>query len=278
VGFIHRRTDTSDIFFIANTSNRRFQGTATFRVKGKNAEWWDLFTGEVTEALPGSDRNTVLKLDLEPYGSRLVVFSGREAPKPTAPMQARLPEPLDISHGWNVTFEGKGKENPMATLRSWTDLAGMQFFSGRATYQKKFMVPAGFLPPGARADLNLGEGTPLPVQQNAYFQAWLDGPVREAAEVFVNGQRAGTIWHPPYELDIAPFIHAGENDLRIVLGNLAVNEMAGSPLPNRTALAARYGERFQDQGNNLVKAIPSGLLGPVRLIVRPRTATVPAHP
>ena len=48
LGFIHRHTDTSEIYFIANTSNRRFEGTATFRVKGKNAEWWNLFTGEVT--------------------------------------------------------------------------------------------------------------------------------------------------------------------------------------------------------------------------------------
>ena len=50
VGFIHRHTDTSEIYFIANTSNQRFEGAATFRVKRQNAEWWDLFTGEVTPA------------------------------------------------------------------------------------------------------------------------------------------------------------------------------------------------------------------------------------
>jgi hypothetical protein len=279
IGFIHRRMDNSDIFFIANTSNRRFQGTATFRIKGKNAEWWDLFTGEVTEALPASDRNAVLKLDLEPYGSRLLVFNDRPAviaPATTTPdpILKRLPQPLGLSRGWNVTFEASGKVVSMDTLRLWTDLPGMKFYSGRATYQKRILVPASFLQPGVRADLNLGEGTPLPVEQNAHFQAWLDGPVREAAEVYVNGRRAGTIWHPPYEVDIAPFLHAGENDLRIVVGNLAVNEMAGSPLPDRSALIAKYGERFQDQGNNLVKAIPSGLMGPVRLIARPGAATL----
>jgi len=279
VGFVHRRTDTSDIFFIANTSNQRFEGTATFRIKGKNAEWWDLYTGEVTEALPASEGNAVLKLDLEPYGSRLVVFSNRRpAPGGEPKRPAHLPVTLDVSRGWNVTFESTGQSVYMDALRSWTDLPGMQYFSGRATYQKRFMIPVGYLWPGVRVELNLGEGTPLPVEQNAYFQAWLDGPVREAAEVYVNGQRAGIIWHPPYELDIGPFIHAGENDLRISVGNLAVNEMAGSPLPDRTALIARFGERFQDQGNNLVKAIPSGLMGPIRLIARPRMATIPATP
>jgi hypothetical protein len=270
VGFIRRHTDTAEIYFIANTSNRRFEGTATFRIKDKNAEWWNLFTGEVTPAatLTGSEGGSVLKLDLEPYGSRLVVFTSREAPKSPAPLESGLPEPLDISHGWQVTFEGSGKEISMDTLRSWTELEGMQYFSGRATYQKKLDAPAGFLQEGVRAELNFGEGTPLPAQEHAHFQAWLDGPVREAAEVYVNGQRVGTVWHPPYELNVSRFLRAGENELRIVVGNLAVNEMAGSPLPSRAELTARYGERFQDQGNNLVKAIPSGLMGPIRLIAR----------
>jgi hypothetical protein len=275
VGFIRRHTDTAEIYFIANTSNRRFEGTATFRVKGKNGEGWNLFTGEVTPAaVSGSDGGSVLKLDIEPYGSRLVVFTEREAPKLPAPVPAHLPEPVDISHGWQVAFEGGGKEIFMDTLRSWTDLEGMQYFSGRMTYQKKFNAPAGFLQDGLRAELNFGEGTPLPVQEHAHFQAWLDGPVREAAEVYLNGQRVGTVWHPPYELDVTAFLRAGENELRIVVGNLAVNEMAGRPLPNRAELTARYGERFQDQGNNLVKAIPSGLMGPIRLIARSQSATV----
>jgi len=268
VGFIRRHTDTSEIYFIANTSNRRFEGTATFRIKGKNAEWWNLFTGEVNpaEIQPGAESGYVLKLDIEPYGSRLVVFSDRESPKAPAPVESGLPEPVDLSHGWQVTFEGSGKQISMDSLHSWTDVEGMQHFSGRATYQKKFDVPAGFLKLTVRTELNFGEGIPLPVEEHAHFQAWLDGPVREAAEVYVNGQRVGAVWHPPYELNVSRFLRAGENDLRIVVGNLAVNEMAGSPLPNRAELTARYGERFQDQGNNLIKVIPSGLMGPIRLV------------
>jgi len=102
--------------------------------------------------------------------------------------------------------------------------------------------------------------------------------VREAAEVYVNAQRAGTIWHPPYELDVTPFLHAGENELRIVVGNTAVNEMAGSPLPDRSQLTARYGERFVDQGNELVQPVPSGLMGPIRLITRRQPVIVRTSP
>jgi hypothetical protein len=271
MGFIRRHTDTSEIYFIANTSNRRYQGTATFRVKGKHAEYWDLFSGVVTPAalISSPGENAGLRLDIEPYGSRLVVFGNRETPKAPASEIASLPPALDISRGWQVGFEGTGKKISMDVLRSWTELDGKQFYSGRATYQKTFVAPAAFLQRGVRAMLSLGEGTPLPVQENAYFQAWLDGPVREAAEVYLNGQRVGAIWHPPYELDVTSYLQAGENDLRIIVGNLAVNVMAGSPLPDRAALNARYGERFEDQGNKLVKAMPSGLMGPVRLLPRP---------
>ena len=268
VGFIHRHAESAEIYFIANTSNQRYEGTANFRVKGKNAEYWNPFTGEVTTEPTGSAGDSVLRLDMEPYGSRLVVFSNREAPRKPTPTAVNLPEPMDISRGWQVTFEGTGKQVSVDTLRSWTELEGMQFFSGRATYLKKIDVPAGFLRDGVRAELNLGKGNPLPVQKSAYFQAWFDSPVREAAEVYVNDRRAGVIWHPPFELDVTSFLRRGENELRIVVGNLAVNEMAGSSLPDRTQLTARYGERFQDQGNKLIKAVPSGLTGPIRLTAR----------
>ena len=268
VGFIHRHAGASEIYFIANNSNRRYEGIATFRVKGRNAEWWDPFSGEVTRAQSDSPDDAILKLDLEPYGSRLVVFADRGLPKGVTPKGLRLPEPLDLSRDWQVSFEGGSKELRMDALRSWTDLAGMRFFSGRAVYKKNLVLPAAFIQNGVRVELNLGEGTPVPVKRDAHFQAWLDGPVREAAEVYVNGQRAGAIWRPPFELDITPFLRPGENELQLRVGNTAVNEMAGHPLPDRTALTARYGERFQDQGNELVRPVPSGLMGPIRLAAR----------
>jgi hypothetical protein len=280
IGFVHRHTDAGEIYFIANTSNQRVEATATFRVKGKDPEWWNLFTGEVTSAerLSGSEGGTVLRVDIEPYGSRLLVFGGREAAMPPAPVESPVPEPLDISRGWQVSFRDERKEISMDSLRSWTEVEGLRYFSGRATYRRKIVVPAGLLQEGIRAVINFGDPVPVPADPNAHFQAWLDGPVREAAEVYVNAQRAGTVWHPPYELDVTSFLHAGENELRIVVGNTAVNAMAGSPLPNRAELTARYGKRFEDQGNTLVQVLPSGLLGPIRLIARRPQAAIGNSP
>jgi hypothetical protein len=281
IGFIHRRTASAEIYFIANTSNERAQTRATFRVRGKKPEWWDLFTGEATIAQwwHGSGDGVLIPLDLEPYGSRLLIFTDRDVLGGRGQTELQnLPPPLDISHGWDVAFEGTGKKMVIDTLRSWTELEGMRHFSGLATYHKTLVIPADFLRNGIQVDLNLGEPTAIPIHKNAHFQAWLDGPVREAAEVFVNGHRAGVIWHPPYELDVRPFFHPGENELRIVVGNLAVNEMASRPWPNHADLTARYGERFVDQGSELLQPVPSGLTGPIRLIARAIPAAVRSDP
>jgi hypothetical protein len=76
------------------------------------------------------------------------------------------------------------------------------------------------------------------------------------------------VWCPPYEVAVGNLLHAGENQVRIVVANLAINELAKGPLPDYQALNAKYGERFQPQDMRGLKPLPSGLLGTVRLVSR----------
>ena len=99
-------------------------------------------------------------------------------------------------------------------------------------------------------------------------RAWLEGPVREAAQVSVNGAAAGAVWLPPYELDVTELLHSGENKLKIVVGNLAINEMAGRAPVDYRLLNSRYGERFVPQDMDNLQPLPAGILGPVRLVAR----------
>ena len=96
--------------------------------------------------------------------------------------------------------------------------------------------------------------------------AYLDAPIRDAAQVFVNGKLVGVVWHPPYRLDVTSFLRPGSNDLRIVVGNTAINELAGDPLPDYRLLWDRYGKLFEPQDMKNLHPLPSGLLGPVTLI------------
>src|SRR5262249_4135143 len=145
----------------------------------------------------------------------------------------------------------------MDQLRSWTDDENTRYFSGTATYEKDVTVPESFLPPGTVVRLDFGEGKPLPEQNlRAGMQAWLDSPVREAAVVYVNEQRAGSVWCPPYALDLTNILRPGNNKLRIVVANTAINYMAGRRLPDYRLLNLRYGERFQAQDMDKVQAVP----------------------
>ena len=269
IGFVHRRTADSEIYFVANTTNVRQVLKASFRVKDMKAEWWDLFSGQVTpakiEATSGSA--STVALELEPYGSRVLVFSKRTLPAAVSSTAATLAQSVDLSTGWRVSFDGTTKPVLMDQLRSWTDDESTRYFSGTASYDKDVMVPHGFLRAGSIARLDFGEGKAVLEQTlRAGMQAWFDAPVREAAVIYVNDQRAGSVWCPPYALDITKLLRPGSNKIRIAVANLAVNYMAGRRLPDYRLLNLRYGERFQAQDMDKVQPIASGLLGPIRLV------------
>jgi hypothetical protein len=97
------------------------------------------------------------------------------------------------------------------------------------------------------------------------MKAYIEGPIRESAEVYVNGEHAGFVWRPPYTIDVTRFLTVGTNSLRIIVGNTAINSMAGSALPTYRLLNDRYGERFVPQDMVSLQALPSGILGGLRL-------------
>jgi hypothetical protein len=268
IGFVHRRTSDAEIYFVANTSNVHQKVNATFRVENTHAESWDPMTGSISAAQSSAGTNrSGVRLDLEPYESRILVFSRRSlAPPKSAGFSTKISE-LDLSGGWQVSFGENRKPAMMDHLHSWTDDEETRYFSGVATYEKDVDVKENMLQQGQTVRLDFGEGTAIPqLNLRAGMQAWLDGPVREAAVVYVNGQRAGSVWCPPYSLDLTRLLHRGENRLRIVVGNLALNYMAGHRLPDYRLLTLRYGERFQAQDMDKVRPVPSGLLGSIRLV------------
>jgi len=156
----------------------------------------------------------------------------------------------------------------MERLHSWTDDEATRFYSGQATYEKAFLIPDSVIRPGRKLWLDFGEGTPIPprLEHRNGMRVWLDSPVREAAVVEVNGRPAGSVWHPPYAVEVTGLVHPGENALHIVVGNVATNQMAGRALPDYRLLKSRYGQRFVAQDMENLQPLPSGLLGTIRLV------------
>jgi hypothetical protein len=273
VGFIHRKLADADLYFLANTGNRPHSFTATFRTTRSGAEWWDPFSGEVS----GAGSRPTLSMTLAPYESRVLVFSDHAMPIKTAAAVTHF-APIDLSHDWRVTFEKAGESKTMQTLHSWADDEAGRYYSGTVSYTRSIDISQAIANAGSVL-LDFGMGTPLETSRlnQPGMQAWFDAPLRDAAIVYVNGRRAGAVWHPPFFLEIAPFLHAGSNELKIVVANTAINEMAGHALPDYRLLWQRYGERFTPQDMDQIKPLPSGILGPLRIVSAQDAAAAEAH-
>ncbi|MEP7272971.1 MAG: glycosyl hydrolase [Acidobacteriota bacterium] len=271
IGFIRRHLDGAEIYFVANSSNQRHQVKARFRVRDMQPELWNPLIGTITALAAEIEATGVtIPLDLEPYGSRLVVFTKRSLPRPQVRSTTLEPAAIDISRGWRVTFKPASGETPkpvvMDQLRSWSDADETKYFSGTASYEKEIDIPADFVRRGPGITIDFGEGQSIqPINRRNGMQAWYEGPVRDAAEVFVNGQRAGSVWLPPYTVNIGSLVKPGANSVRIVVGNTAINYLAGRKLPDYKLLNLRYGERFQPQDMENLQPLPSGLLGTIHL-------------
>ncbi len=262
VGFIHRKLPNADIYFVANTDNQPHTFDATFRTARTGSEWWNPFSGKVT----GTGSNRTLSMRLEPYESKVVVFTDHAALALKQQPRAQF-SPIDLSHGWKVTFDKMGATETMETLHSWADDETEKYYSGTATYERAVEVP-DFVAHAGAVILSFGVGTPVERTQlhQAGMRTWYDPPLREAALVYVNGKLAGAVWHPPFELDVAPLLRAGTNELKIVVANTAINELAGRAAPDYRLLNLRYGEKFTPQDMDHLRPLPSGILGPLRLI------------
>jgi hypothetical protein len=188
---------------------------------------------------------------------RGVLEEGSASGRGRAVGPAAAPEPIDLGAGWQVAFGG-GAPVAMDRLRSWTEDESTRFFSGIAAYERDVEVPADRLGKNALVNLDFGEGEAIPEgPPGVRHQAWFEGPVREAAVVFVNGERAGAVFCPPYRVDVTALLRPGKNRLRIEVGNTAINHMAGRALPDYRLLNLRYGTRFepQDRGQGGARAL-----------------------
>ncbi|SDF65196.1 MULTISPECIES: glycosyl hydrolase [unclassified Duganella] len=274
VGFIRRKLTDGDIYFIANTSNHEVRTTATLAAKRAHAAWWNPHDGSVT---PATVRPS-LELTLAPYESRVLVLSdsgvpaaqqpGAEAGRTAAAPATTL---MDLGADWQLSFPGAGgalaQPRTLAHLTSWADDPATRYYSGVGIYSKTITLDARQLQ-ASRIKLDFGQGTPLDSTPKvpAGMRAMLESPIREAAVVYINGQRAGAVWHPPYQLDVSTLLKPGDNRIEVQVANLSINLLAGQERPDYRLLSARYGQRFVPQDTHLISPRPSGMLGQVRLL------------
>jgi len=248
--YVHRSLNDGEIYWLNNRSNRYETVAASFRVAGKAAEIWDPETGDIKQAsYTIEDGRTTVPLMLKPNDAVFVVF--REAAVTPSRTIAVAEETVlrTVTGPWEVGFQsGRGAPSSITleNLTPWNEssIAGVKYFSGVGSYTKTLDVPADWL---------------------ASDQAiWLDlGDVKYLAEVIVNDRPMGTVWKTPYRVNITEALHEGENNLVIEVANLWVNRIIGDLQPGVTQPVTFTAQHTYREDSPL---LPSGLLGPVRLI------------
>jgi hypothetical protein len=124
-----------------------------------------------------------------------------------------MPSPLELSGAWDVRFQsGRGapEHATFEQLSDWSknDELGIKYFSGTATYEKTFRMPAELAAEGLRQYLDLGN-------------------VEVMAQITLNGKNLGTLWKQPYNVEVTGALRPGENRLEIKVVNLWCNRMIG---------------------------------------------------
>jgi hypothetical protein len=264
LGFIHRVIPGSqpdkplDLYFVVNSSHQPLTTTLQFRARHATLETLSLDSGEAVASQSASEP---VQAAFAPYESKVYLLD-ESSPAPHQPSRPAASVKLpSLDSGWTIQFAGSAPE-PLAAFVPVNTLPGRSFFSGEIIYRHSFTLDR--MPP-AGAPILLDFGRPAPTADTrrpgaSGIHALLDQPIRDAAIVLVNGQRAGSVWHPPYAIDIGRLLKPGANTIEVQVFNTAVNELAGQPPRDYSALNARYGKRFDPQDMDQIRPLPSGLL------------------
>jgi hypothetical protein len=303
IDYIHRSTETAEIYYVVNRNDHPDYIHATFRVAGKVPELWYPETGKsVDHKIFVSDNNsTSLPLFLEPYGSVMVVFrkpaegnqivslkmDGHEV-FPELPGRDINTAPFIINDAGYLVFTNNANYNV-----TWSDGKEQEFdVTGRLSeqvisgdWQVEFDRKWGGPEQTVFKELTLWNEHDDPgikyysgaavYKKNFHLSAGqleknhilLDlGEMFNVAEVTINGKNTGVWWIKPFRNEVTQYLKQGENSIEIKVVNLWPNRLIGDQLLPEE-------ERFTK--TNVIKftadypLLPSGLTGPVTLYFYP---------
>ncbi len=272
IGVLHRRVDDTDVYLVAVTGPQPWQGVVRPR-SGSRFQVWDPMSAQVVGA--GNVEDGV-QLELSPYEAVLVVVGDEQEGWPSVSgatgrshhgsEQGMLAE----TGAWQVSY-GLGDPEQVTLPHRWEDHSATRHVSGTATYTTTFTLSED-----ADVTMSLGDARPVDAgtteergMVGRSFRAEITSPVGEVAEVFVDGQRAGVLWGPPYVLGLG-HLTPGEHTLALAVSNTLANAVA---VDEQTAklvdqVEQMYGTRFGMQDLDLADAtVSSGLFAVPRLVI-----------
>ncbi|MDN3663984.1 glycosyl hydrolase [Algibacter miyuki] len=269
--YAHHKIDNSDFYFVSNQCYDANKGTCTFRVTGKQPELWDPETGKISKNLNWKqlkNGTTEVQLDMTSAQSIFVVFQ-KETKKTRGTFNSPTYKTIqNINGDWNVTFNenfGTNETILFKKLTPWNEHTNedIKYYSGTATYKTNFEFDTSKKKKSILIDL---------------------GQVAVIAEVKLNGKDLGTLWKPPFQIEIKDVLKKGENTLEVKVTNLWPNRLIGdaqypnfnnsnktlpSWLMDGTGIPATSKRKTYAAHNHYkadAKLLNSGLMGPVKIL------------
>ncbi len=255
VEFIRRRGDDgARHYFLANLGRERLDRWVTLAVPARSAVLHDPTDGRRGAAgVRQEEGRTQVYLQMEPGQSLVLRALPGAADGPAWEYLSPAGPPRALAGGWRVEFVEGGPALPrpadVRALTDWTEWPGdaeaLRAFSGTARYTITFDRPAG------DAD------------------AWaLDlGRVCHSARVRLNGQDLGTLYARPFRLRLPDALPEKGNRLEVDVTNLMANRLSDldrRQVPWRKFFFVNIEYKPFDAAG--WEPLPSGLLGPVRLV------------
>ncbi len=254
IRWIHRQTESEDIYFVANLEEQQTRFLAEFRVSGRRPEFWNPVTGTMRPAavFEAGSAVTSVNMELPENGSVFVVFrhpvplqrissivpSGFSSP--LSQEECYLSENQLVFHHTGVyqveTSGGTSSEisvslpEPLRIQGPWS----VDFIPMRKSPFEKVFPELVSWPEHSDEAVRYFSGKAvyqttftLPsIDTNLIYRLEL-GEVCDIAEVRVNGGRAGIAWTSPFSVDVTPFLQEGGNQLEVSVANRAVNRIIG---------------------------------------------------
>ena len=247
IRYIHKQRGDLDYYFIANRTADKQQTTCTFRVSGKKPQLWDPLTGETFIIPDYTDNGETISMELsfEPHQSYFLFFGENIPQKGIENINfAAKKEIMTLNQPWDVRFDpawGGPRNVSFPTLQDWSvhPNDSIRYYSGTAVYTTRFEFH--------------------PEQRNYYLDL---GDVKNMAKVYLNGQDLGIVWTTPWSVDLTTALKEGSNELRIEVTNLWPNRLIGDERNPGQRYTYTTFKHYQADS----PLLPSGLLGPVRIL------------
>jgi hypothetical protein len=253
----HRRTKDADIYYVANMGKTPQNIAVSFRMADKQPELWQAEDGSMRKAAVWSEKDgrTTVNLKLRGLQTIFVVFQKPttttdhlvdvKTEKPaanwcvttdingvatlrstdtisaTATYASGQQKTISIKPAiskvvageWNVSFVPKLgtpfqlKFSELIDFSKHTDKEVM-YFAGTATYTKTVKISKKEFTKRKRIVLDLGE-------------------MNDLAQVKINGMDKGTMWYPPFKVDITDALKNDDNIIEIAVTNNWANRLIG---------------------------------------------------